>query len=122
MLVLRELGLENKIEIFIDGGVSRATDIIKALCLGAKGAGIGRPSLYAMSAYGQEGVEKAMQLLKDEMEVNMRLIGAQTVADLSLSQVDVKILLSHGNGVPPDNLAHWVYDQLANPPQRQSKI
>ncbi|TPX07651.1 uncharacterized protein E0L32_010649 [Thyridium curvatum] len=122
MPVLRELGLENRVEIFIDGGVRRATDIIKALCLGAKGVGIGRPFLYAMSAYGQAGVEKAMQLLKDEMEMNMRLIGAQTVADLNPSLVDVKSLLSHGNGVPADNLARSVYDPLANPPQRQSKL
>jgi hypothetical protein len=51
----------------IDGGVRRATDILKALCLGAKGVGIGRPFLFAMSTYGQAGVERAMQLLKDEM-------------------------------------------------------
>ena len=52
MPVLRERGWENRIEIYIDGGIRRATDIIKALCLGATGVGIGRPFLYAMSAYG----------------------------------------------------------------------
>jgi L-lactate dehydrogenase (cytochrome) len=61
---LRRLGLQDKIEIYIDGGVRRATDIIKAVCLGAKGVGIGRPFLYAMSAYGLPGVDRAMQLLK----------------------------------------------------------
>lgn len=61
---LRKRGMENKIEIYIDGGIRRATDIIKALCLGAKGVGIGRPFLYAMSAYGEAGVNRAMQLLK----------------------------------------------------------
>lgn len=61
---LRKRGLENKIEVYIDGGIRRATDIIKALCLGAKGVGIGRPFLYAMSAYGEKGVNRAMQLLK----------------------------------------------------------
>lgn len=62
MPVLREKNLENRIEIFVDGGVRRATDIIKALCLGAKGVGIGRPFLYAMSAYGLDGVDRAMQV------------------------------------------------------------
>ena len=62
--MLRAQGLDNRIEIFVDGGVRRATDIIKALCLGAKGVGVGRPFLYAMSAYGLPGVDRAMQLLK----------------------------------------------------------
>ena len=48
-------------EILIDGGVRRATDVLKALCLGAKGVGLGRPFLYAMSSYGTEGVNKAIQ-------------------------------------------------------------
>ena len=65
MPALRERQYEGKIEIFVDGGIRRATDIIKALCLGAKGVGIGRPFLYAMSAYGLPGVDRAMQLLKD---------------------------------------------------------
>lgn len=74
MPVLRERNWQDKIEVYVDGGVRRATDIIKALCLGAKGVGIGRPFLYAMSAYGLPGVDRAMQLLKDEMTMNMRLI------------------------------------------------
>lgn len=117
MPVLRELGLENKIEIYIDGGIRRATDIIKALCLGAKGVGIGRPFLYAMSAYGLDGVDRAMQLLKDEMEMNMRLIGANKIEDLNPSMVDVRSLFNHG-ATPADNLAYSVYDPLVSPPQR----
>ncbi|KAG8167874.1 hypothetical protein KVR01_003563 [Diaporthe batatas] len=115
---LRELGLQDRIEVFVDGGVRRATDIIKALCLGAKGVGIGRPFLYAMSAYGFEGVDRAMQLLRDEMEMNMRLIGCTSVDQLNPSLVDTRSLFSHGNGVPQDNLAWSTYDPLANPPQR----
>ncbi|KAB5572743.1 FMN-dependent dehydrogenase-domain-containing protein [Coniochaeta sp. 2T2.1] len=122
MPVLRQLGLENKIEIYIDGGIRRSTDIIKALCLGAKGVGIGRPFLYAMSAYGFNGVDRAMQLLKDEMEMNMRLIGAQNVEQLNPSMVDVKSLFNHGYG-PVDSLALSVYDPLVNPPPRpKSKL
>jgi len=60
MPILRQRNLQDKMEIYIDGGVRRATDIIKALCLGAKGVGIGRPFLFAMSAYGLPGVDHAM--------------------------------------------------------------
>jgi L-lactate dehydrogenase (cytochrome) len=118
MPILREQGLDSKMEVFIDGGIRRSTDIIKALCLGARGVGIGRPFLYAMSSYGQEGVERAMQLLKDEMEMNMRLIGCAKVEDLNPSLVDCRALSSHAGGVPADNLSSAVYDPLAVPSQR----
>jgi L-lactate dehydrogenase (cytochrome) len=117
MPVLLELGLEDKIEVYIDGGIRRATDILKALCLGAKGVGIGRPFLYAMSAYGQDGVDRAMQLLKDEMEMGMRLIGARNISELNASMVDARSLFNHGSP-PTDSLSHAVYDPLVNPPQR----
>lgn len=104
MPVLRERGWENRIEIYIDGGVRRATDIIKALCLGAKGVGIGRPFLFAMSAYGQPGVDRAMQLLKDEMEMNMRLIGCSSVDQLNPTLVDTRGLSMHTTSVPVDTL------------------
>lgn len=116
MPILRERGWEDKIEIFIDGGIRRATDILKAICLGAKGVGIGRPFLYAMSAYGQPGVDRAMQLLKDELEMNMRLIGAQTVEDLNPSMVDVRGLVGgHSATVPSDTLSLGAYDPLQAP-------
>jgi L-lactate dehydrogenase (cytochrome) len=116
MPVLREHGWENKIEIYIDGGIRRATDMLKALCLGARGVGIGRPFLYAMSAYGQPGVDRAMQLLKDEMEMNMRLIGATTIADLNPSMIDVRGLVGgHNAVVPQDTLSLRAYDPLQAP-------
>jgi len=104
MPVLRERGWENKIEIFIDGGIRRSTDIIKALCLGAKGVGIGRPFLYAMSAYGLPGVDRAIQLLKDEMEMNMRLIGCNKIEDLNPTLIDTRGLSTHTTSVPVDTL------------------
>ncbi|PKS08959.1 hypothetical protein jhhlp_003572 [Lomentospora prolificans] len=118
MPVLRQMGLEDKIEIYVDGGVRRGTDILKALCLGAKGVGIGRPFLYAMSAYGPEGLDRAMSLLRDELEMNMRLIGCTSVAELNPSLIDVRSLTSHGNGVPTDVLSKDVYDRLQAPAQR----
>lgn len=115
MTELRRLGLENEIEVYIDGGVRRATDIIKALCLGAKGVGIGRPFLYAMSAYGLPGVDRAMQLLKDEMEMNMRLIGCSSIDQLGPEYLDARALTSHSTTVPGDTLSLNVYDPLVGP-------
>ncbi|KAI1001101.1 Cytochrome b2 [Podosphaera aphanis] len=115
MPILRERGLESRIEIFIDGGIRRATDIIKALCLGARGVGIGRPFLYAMSAYGQPGVDRAMQLLRDEMEMDMRLIGCRNVSELNQTLVDFRGLNSHSTAVPIDMLGLSNYDPLLSP-------
>ncbi|KAL8862324.1 MAG: hypothetical protein Q9178_001333 [Gyalolechia marmorata] len=118
MPVLRERGWENRIEIYVDGGVRRATDIIKALCLGATGVGIGRPFLYAMSAYGLPGVDRAMQLLKDEMEMNMRLIGCSTVDQLNPTLVDTRGLSLHSTTVPADTLGLGIYDPLVTPQEK----
>jgi L-lactate dehydrogenase (cytochrome) len=118
MPVLRERGWQDRIEIYIDGGVRRATDIIKALCLGAKGVGIGRPFLYAMSAYGLPGVDRAMQLLKDEMEMNMRLIGCSNIADLNPTLVDTRGLSMHTAMVPTDWRGQDVYDPLIGPKEK----
>ena len=62
MLELRKHAPEvfDKLEVYIDGGVRRGTDVVKALCLGAKGVGLGRPFLYAL-AYGEEGVVHAVE-------------------------------------------------------------
>ncbi|TQV96568.1 hypothetical protein V2A60_003043 [Cordyceps javanica] len=122
MPLLRRHGLADKLEVFVDGGVRRASDILKCLCLGAAGVGIGRPFLYAMSGYGQDGVERAMDLLKDELEMNMRLIGAASIKDLNPSMVDTRSLFVH-TATPVDNLSHTVYDPLISPPQRpKSKL
>ncbi|KAL4879204.1 FMN-dependent dehydrogenase-domain-containing protein [Aspergillus karnatakaensis] len=68
-----------KMEVYVDGGFRRGSDIVKALCLGAKAVGIGRSFLYALH-YGTEGVEHLIQILKSEMESVMKLIG---ITDLS---------------------------------------
>ena len=59
-----------------------AADIIKALCLGAKAVGMGRPFLYAQSAYGEEGVVRAVRILERELLTGMRLMGAASIKDL----------------------------------------
>ncbi|PCD26624.1 hypothetical protein AU210_013046 [Fusarium oxysporum f. sp. radicis-cucumerinum] len=89
MPILRERGLQGKIEVYIDGGVRRGSDVLKALCLGARGVGIGRPFLYAMAAYGQKGLEKAIRIYKDELERNMRLLGCTSIGQLHPGLVKV---------------------------------
>ncbi|RDW92782.1 FMN-dependent alpha-hydroxy acid dehydrogenase [Aspergillus mulundensis] len=77
-----------KVEVYLDGGVRRGTDVIKALCLGATGVGLGRPFLYALSGYGTEGVDKALQILSDEIETSMRLMGVVDLSELDNSFVN----------------------------------
>lgn len=62
---LRKRGLfpNPKFSIFVDGGVRRASDVLKAVALGATAVGVGRAFIYAFSSYGQEGVEKAIKIL-----------------------------------------------------------
>ncbi|EKM60941.1 uncharacterized protein PHACADRAFT_204088 [Phanerochaete carnosa HHB-10118-sp] len=74
--------LFDKMEIYIDGGITRGSDVLKAVCLGARAVGLGRPFLYAQSAYGTEGVVKVIRILEREIYMCMRLIGARTVDDL----------------------------------------
>ena len=81
--------LLDRIEVYVDGGVRRGTDVVKALCLGARGVGLGRPILYAQSAYGAAGVSKALQIMEEEIQMAMRLLGANTVADLKPEMVEV---------------------------------
>ncbi|THH26596.1 hypothetical protein EUX98_g7598 [Antrodiella citrinella] len=77
-----------KLEVYLDGGVRRGTDILKALCLGATAVGMGRPFLYAQSAYGAAGVVKIIRILEREIIMGMQLIGAKTVKDLVPDMVE----------------------------------
>ncbi|GAA5873790.1 hypothetical protein JCM8547_005947 [Rhodosporidiobolus lusitaniae] len=85
----KDPSLLKKLDVFIDGGARRGTDVVKALCLGAKGVGFGRPFLYANASYGPAGVSKAIQILEDEVHMAMRLVGANTIADLKPEMVEV---------------------------------
>ncbi|KAI0335386.1 hypothetical protein GY45DRAFT_1417679 [Cubamyces sp. BRFM 1775] len=78
----------DKMEVYIDGGVRRGTDVLKALCLGAKAVGMGRPFLYAQSAYGEEGVVRAVDILNREIVRAMRLLGVQNVNQLVPEMVE----------------------------------
>jgi L-lactate dehydrogenase (cytochrome) len=72
-----------QIEVICDGGVRRGTHVLKALAAGANCASGGRLYLYALAAAGQPGVERAIGLLKDEIERGMKLMGVKSVSDLN---------------------------------------
>ncbi|KAJ8106638.1 hypothetical protein OPT61_g9404 [Boeremia exigua] len=86
---LRELrpDLFSKIEVMIDGGVRSGADVVKALALGAKAVGIGRPILYGNGTHGEEGVARVLQIFQEEITNTMRNIGANTVEDLKPQMV-----------------------------------
>ncbi|CZT23744.1 related to CYB2-lactate dehydrogenase cytochrome b2 [Ramularia collo-cygni] len=71
----------NQIEIYADGGVRRASHVLTLMALGAKAVGVGRPVMFA-NIYGQEGVEKVIDVLNVELETTMRLMGVGDVGDL----------------------------------------
>jgi L-lactate dehydrogenase (cytochrome) len=73
----------DRIDVMMDGGVQRGTHILKALSLGAKAVGIGRYYLFPLAAGGQAAVERALGLLRAEIERDMRLMGCTKVSQLS---------------------------------------
>lgn len=77
----------DKVEVFVDGGITRGSDIIKAIALGAKGCLIGRAYLYGLAAGGEQGVTRVYDILKDEMERTMKLIGCRSIGELNSSFV-----------------------------------
>ncbi|KAH6695887.1 L-lactate dehydrogenase [Leptodontidium sp. MPI-SDFR-AT-0119] len=91
-----------KMEVFIDGGIRRGTDVLKAICLGASAVCLGRPFFYALG-YGQEGVEHALGILKDELETAMLLVGITSLDQAHpglLITADVDRYIYQGEGHP----------------------
>ena len=77
----------DRIDVMMDGGVQRGTHVLKALALGAKAVGIGRFYLYPLAAAGQRGVERALGLMRAELERGMRLMGCSSISQLSRSHL-----------------------------------
>ncbi|KAH9928981.1 FMN-dependent dehydrogenase-domain-containing protein [Amylocystis lapponica] len=69
--------------VFIDGGVRRGTDVLKALCLGARAVGLGRPFLYANGVWGEAGCRRVIQIMREEIETGMRLLGVTRLDQLT---------------------------------------
>ena len=83
--VVGEVG--NRVPVFVDGGVRRGTDVLKALALGAKAVGIGRPLLWGLGAFGEPGVDRVVEILQGELKLVMGNCGTQSVADITRSHV-----------------------------------
>jgi L-lactate dehydrogenase (cytochrome) len=73
----------DRIDVLMDGGVQRGTHVLKALSLGAKAVGVGRYYLFPLAAAGRAGVERALGLMRAELERDMRLMGCRSVRQLS---------------------------------------
>jgi 4-hydroxymandelate oxidase len=83
--VVEEVG--NRIPVFVDGGIRRGTDVFKALALGAKAVGIGRPYLWGLGAFGQAGVDRVLEILQGELKLAMGNCGTQKVSEISRAYV-----------------------------------
>ncbi len=73
----------DKVDVICDGGIRRGTHVLKALSVGAKACSGGRMYLYALSAFGEAGVDRLLNLMKNEIERGMKLMGCKSVNELS---------------------------------------
>ena len=81
--------VQGQIEVLMDGGIRRGTDIVKALCLGARAVLCGRAYAYGLAAAGEAGVARALEILRADVERTLTLLGCPAVAALDRSYVDV---------------------------------
>jgi len=77
-----KMAVGSEMEILIDGGITRGSDVIKAIALGASAVLIGRSYLYGLAAGGEEGVSRVYEIIEDEMKRVMQLIGCKSLSDL----------------------------------------
>jgi L-lactate dehydrogenase (cytochrome) len=81
--------VSDQVEVWMDGGIRRGTDILKAICLGARAVLCGRAYAYGLAAAGEAGVERAIQILRADLERNLRLLGCPSIAALDRSYVNI---------------------------------
>jgi len=89
--------VRGQIEVLVDGGIRRGSDIAKALCLGARAVLIGRAYAYGLGAAGGPGVARAIEILRTDLIRTLKLLGCPSTAALDQSYVDVP--------------RHWLVDQ-----------
>jgi isopentenyl diphosphate isomerase/L-lactate dehydrogenase-like FMN-dependent dehydrogenase len=81
--------VNGQVEILMDGGIRRGTDVVKAICLGARAVLCGRAYAYGLAAAGEAGVVRAIEILRTDAERTLRLLGCSSVAALDRSYVNV---------------------------------
>jgi isopentenyl diphosphate isomerase/L-lactate dehydrogenase-like FMN-dependent dehydrogenase len=79
--------VNGRAEVLLDGGIRRGTDAVKALCMGARAVLCGRAYAYGLAAAGEDGVTRALEILREDIERTLRLLGCRTVAELKASYV-----------------------------------
>ncbi len=80
-------GAGSQMPVLVDGGIRRGTDVYKALALGARAVGIGRPYVWGMSAFGQQGVERVLDILNAELQLTMKECGTPTIPQITPASV-----------------------------------
>lgn len=78
---------DGRVPVFLDGGVRRGTDVLKALALGASGVFVGRPVVFSLAVDGEAGVEKMLGMLRDELELAMSLAGCTSIKAITRAHV-----------------------------------
>ena len=81
--------VKDRIEVLMDGGIRRGTDIAKALCMGARAVLCGRAYAYGLAAAGEAGVDRAIEILRVDLERTLRLLGCPSLTELDRSYVNV---------------------------------
>jgi len=84
----------NQVEVLMDGGIRRGSDIVKALCLGARAVLVGRAYAYGLAAAGKPGVMRALAILRQDVERTLKLVGCPSVAKLDQSYLELSLELS----------------------------
>src|SRR5262249_1687460 len=79
--------VRGRIPVLVDGGFRRGTDVFKALALGANAVGIGRPYIWGLSAFGQQGVECVLDILNNELRLAMVGCGARSVKEITAASI-----------------------------------
>ena len=89
LAVLREViaAVDRKVEVLIDGGIRRGSDIVKAICMGARAVLIGRAYAYGLAAAGEVGVARALEILREDVERTLKLLGCRATRELDVSFV-----------------------------------
>jgi L-lactate dehydrogenase (cytochrome) len=81
--------VNGRIEVLLDGGIRRGSDVVKAICLGARAVLIGRAYAYGLGAAGEPGVSRAIDILRADIQRTLKLLGCPSIADLGASYVDI---------------------------------
>ena len=88
-MLFRSAAVGGRVDVLMDGGIRRGSDIVKALCLGARAVLVGRAYAYGLGAAGGPGVTRAIEILRADLVRTLTLLGAGSVTGLDRTLVDV---------------------------------